>query len=149
MGNLPENYIRQGYVLKHSPTTPTRVVHDGGTGHRNGLSSNAAQVKGRTSINRVNHVVWHWQCNAVGILFDVKKCYRSMRTKTLSNVLRKILWFEDPAKESTLCTYMPVRCLYGDQVPDKVWELIARHYLAPEAERENVRTERRREPRRR
>ena len=66
LSTLPDNYNRINLVFKaSSTTTPIRVVNANNTKNRYGISINDAQVKGRTSINSTNRVLWHFQMNPV------------------------------------------------------------------------------------
>ena len=132
LSSLPDNYNRINLVFKaSSTTTPIRVVNANNTKNRYGVSINDVQVKGRTSINSTNKVLWHFQMNPVPLLLDVRKMYRQVRTKTLTNCLRKFLWFDS---EGEVITLLPTRMLFGDRQPDKVVEILMRRILAAEAE---------------
>ena len=69
--------------------------------------------------------------NPVPLLLDVRKMYRQVRTKTLTNCLRKFLWFDD---QGEIVTLLPTRMLFGDRQPDKVVEILMRRILAADAE---------------
>ena len=125
LGNLPECWNRWNIALKNSPTTPLRLVAGHNTLHwRSGISINDATVKGRTSINRCDRVLYHFFLHPVPLLLDVRKMYRQIRTRTLTNVLRKFFWFADPHDESTLQEYMLTRLGFGCKEADKIVELI-------------------------
>ena len=123
-------------VFKNSVTTPVRVVNDNSTSHQGGGSCNIAQAKGRKSINACNRVLWHFFINPVPLVLDISKCYRSIRTKLLTNVLRKVLWFADVNDESTIQAFMMIRMAFGDKQADKVIELVCRRILAQDCEEE-------------
>ena len=133
--SLPECFNRLNLVFKDSSeTTKTRIVNDNSTYHANGMSANMAQVKGETSINKVNHVLWNFFINPVPLVLDISKAYRSIRTKTLTNVLRKFIWFDNPDDPNSIRTYILTRVAYGDKIADKFVEQICRHILARDCE---------------
>ena len=134
---FPECFNRLNVTYKKdSRTTPARVVNDHSTLHHPGMSCNIAQVKGRTSLNLCHNVLFHFFLHCVPLVMDLAKCYRSVRCKTLTNSIRRVIWFTDPTDERTATSMMMLRMAYGDKIADKVISLICRHHLAPEAEKE-------------
>ena len=134
---FPECYNRLNVTYKKdSKTTPARMVNDHSTLHHPGMSCNIAQVKGKTSLNLCHNVLFHFFLHAVPLVMDLAKCYRSVRCKTLTNSIRRVIWFTNPWDERTATTMMMLRMAYGDKIADKVISLICRHHLAPEAEKE-------------
>lgn len=136
MASLPESFNRTSLVYKSGAncSSPLRLTNDNSTMHRNGLSANDAQAVGRTSLNKAMNVLLHFFVNEVALVTDLKHCYRNFRTKLLTNVLRKIIWFKNPHDEASLAIFMPTRMTYGCLQADKVVEQACRNILARDAE---------------
>ena len=118
---FPECFNRLNVTYKKdSRTTPARVVNDHSTLHHPGQSCNIAQVKGKTSLNLCHNVLFHFFLHCVPLVMDLAKCYRSVRCKTLTNSIRRVIWFTDPTDERTATSMMMLRMAYGDKIADKV-----------------------------
>ena len=132
-----EIHNRSNVVFRvSSVSTPARLTSDNSTLHGNGLSCNSSQVKGRSCLNLVHNVLLHFFLHPVPLLYDLAKAYRSVRTRTLTNSVRRFFWFDDPQNPETARSFLPLRMLYGDKEADKFLALIVRKFLAKECEEE-------------
>ena len=108
------HYIPHHGVLKNSPTTPLRIVHNCSAKAINGISLNSCLMKGPSLTEKLGDVLLKFRINKFAYTSDISKAFMRVGLQDCDRDWLRFLWFEDPHDEnSKLVTYRFCSVLFG------------------------------------
>ena len=100
------HYIPHHGVLKNSPTTPLRIVHNCSSSTTDGISLNSCLMKGPSLTEKLGDVLLKFRINRFTDISDISKAFIRVCLQVCDCDWLRFLWFEDPHSEnSKLVTY--------------------------------------------